>query len=94
MSEEYGADEYCRVCSKPIRLRANMFSGRSPRYICCNGRDCACGGGTFPNDVCSLACWESEGLEALEEDGPMDLEDQLERALDAAFPAAKGAERG
>ena len=61
MSEEYGADEYCRVCSEPIRLRANMFSGRSSRYVCCNGRHCACGGETLPNDVCSLACWEMEG---------------------------------
>lgn len=28
-----------------------------------------------------------------EEDGPLDLEDQLENALDRAFPAAKGAQQ-
>ena len=60
MSEDYGADEYCRVCDKPIRLRANMLSGRSRRYICCNGHDCGCGGGTLPNDICSVSCLETE----------------------------------
>jgi hypothetical protein len=60
MSEDHDADEYCRVCHSPIRLRANTLSGRHSRYICCNGRDCGCFGGTLPNDVCSTACFENE----------------------------------
>jgi hypothetical protein len=63
MSDDHGADEYCRVCNKAIRLRANMLTGRSSRFVCCNGRDCGCGGGRLPDDVCSAACFEDEVAE-------------------------------
>lgn len=38
-----------------------------------------------------VACneWNGSAWERYEEDGPMDLEDQLEVALDAAFTAQK-----
>ncbi len=42
----------------------------------CRGCSCPC-------------CADEEQMDGIEEDGPMDLEDQLDVALDAAFPAAK-----
>jgi len=86
--DEHGADEYCRVCHKAIRLRTGWSGMRNARYICCNGRDCGCGGGSLPRDLCSVSCLENETLEDLEDDGPLDLEEQLERALDREFPRA------
>jgi hypothetical protein len=40
-----------------------------------------------------VACneWAGRQWEDYEEDGPMDLEDQLENALNKAFPAKTGA---
>jgi hypothetical protein len=38
---------------------------------------------------CSCTVCDEEQWDNLDEDGPMDLEDQLDAALDAAFPTAK-----
>jgi ribosomal protein L37AE/L43A len=40
---------------------------------------------TLVEGACEICGWEDE-FAAYEEDGPQDLEDQLERALDRAFP--------
>ena len=82
---EGGDGPFCRVCNKPFR-DSLAFGRFRMRYACCNGRNCGCGGGTLPDDVCSMTCLENEAFEAREEDGPQDLEDQLESALDRAFP--------
>ena len=53
------------------------------------------GGDGYGNKCCGemdcddQPCTSCGAFDDYEEDGPMDLEDQLERALDAAFPAAK-----
>ena len=60
----------------------------------CVCRDCGCFGGTLPDDVCSTACFENGALDDTEEDGPLDLEDQLDRALDAEFPRQREVDRG
>ena len=39
---------------------------------------------------CSCPGCDEEALDDYEEDGPMDLEDQLESALNAAFPSTSG----
>lgn len=46
-------DSTCRACGKWIRLT------KHPRYACCNGRDCGCGGATLPDDICSMSCYET-----------------------------------
>jgi hypothetical protein len=43
--------------------------------------------GKFHGDDDSLGMCDA--LDDLEEDGPMDLEDQLDKALDKAFPASR-----
>lgn len=56
----------CRVCGAPVHR-----SGY-PRYYCCNGDMCGCGGGTLPDSICSSSCLENEDqlvpLEMLEDD--------------------------
>lgn len=56
----------CRICGDPVPRTG------FPRYYCCNGRDCGCGGGTLPDSVCSSSCFEDEDLhcplEQLEDD--------------------------
>ena len=39
---------------------------------------------------CSCPWCDEESFHDYEEDGPMDLEDQLESALNAAFPSTSG----
>jgi hypothetical protein len=43
---------------------------------------------------CSCPVCEDESFDEYEEDGPMDLEDQLECALDKAFPVREGEKHG
>lgn len=56
----------CRVCGGPVPISGYL------RYFCCDGRDCGCGGGTLPDNVCSSTCLEDEDrlppLELLEDD--------------------------
>lgn len=56
----------CRVCGVPLP----RWWG--PRYICCSGWECGCGGGYLPHSVCSTSCYENEDrlppLELLEDD--------------------------
>lgn len=73
----------CVVCGNDVPATWH------PRYVCCNGRDCGCYGAMLPANICSTQCYENEAWNEREEDGPLDLEDQLENALDRAFPSAK-----
>lgn len=56
---------------------------------------CDACGGTGLSEVAYRSCPHCNGTghvlfdELADEDGPLDLEDQLERALDQAFPSAK-----
>lgn len=70
--------ERCRVCDTEIRLTLK------PRYWCCNGRDCGCNGAVLPPDICSVTCGEQAEFDDNEELGAVDLEEQLNSALERA----------
>jgi hypothetical protein len=62
-----GWETRCRVCAGPLPR------GWAPRYYCCSGWNCGCGGSYLPYNVCSSSCWENEVEE--EYDLPMTDED-------------------
>lgn len=78
----YGDPTTCRVCGH------NVPRSGYPRYYCCNGDMCGCGGGTLPDNVCSSSCLENEDslvpLEVLEDDEPPEPDGECFRGGEAA----------
>lgn len=72
------SSQRCFVCDEEIR------STLKPRYWCCNGTDCGCGGAVLPTDICSVTCGEEAEFDDNEELGAVDLEEQLDSAFERA----------
>lgn len=67
MSEYQPGQEYrCRACSRQYIP--------APRYFCCSGWECGCGGRLIPFEVCSTECAEKE-LEECDHDWEYEGED-------------------